>query len=113
LKHRLFSVSINPVSDYYRKAINNTTKQFATKKYLNVINTSYKLYTDWLTDDEASRMHHLLESTEVYLHNLEDDTIIPVNLTNSTCEYKTFTNNARRKFYYEINAELAQQKIRQ
>lgn len=97
----------------YRKAINNTTKQFATKKYLNVINTSYKLYTDWLTDDEASRMHHLLESTEVYLHNLEDDTIIPVSLTNSTCEYKTFTNNARRKFYYEINAELAQQKIRQ
>ena len=97
----------------YTKAINNKTKDFGVKKYLNVIGTSYKLYTDWLTDDEASRMHHLLESTEVYLHNLEDDTLIPVNLTNSSCEFKTFTNNGRKKFYYEINAELAQEKIRQ
>lgn len=97
----------------YTKAINTNTKCFGIKKYLNVIDTSYKLYTDWLTDDEASRMFHLLESTEVYLHNLEDDTIIPVNLTNSSCEFKTFTNNGRKKFNYELNLELAQERIRQ
>ena len=97
----------------YIKAIDNNTKNFGTKKYLNTINSSYKLYTDWLTDDEASRMYHLLESTEVYLHNLEDDTIIPVNITNSNCEFKTFTNNGKKKFNYEINVELAQTRIRQ
>lgn len=97
----------------YIKAVNNTTRDFGTKKYLNVINSTYKLYTDWLTDDEASRMYHLLESTEVYMHNLEDDTIIPVNITNNTCEYKTFSNNGKKKFYYEIDVEFAQHKIRQ
>lgn len=97
----------------YIKSVNNTTKEFGNKKYMNVIAPSYKLYTDWLNDDEASRMYHLLESTEVYLHNLEDDTIIPVNLTNSNCEFKTFANNGKKKFYYEINAELAQERIRQ
>lgn len=97
----------------YIKAVNNTTRDFGTKKYLNVINSTYKLYTDYLTDDEASRMYHLLESTEVYMHNLEDDTIIPVNITNNTCEYKTFSNNGKKKFYYEIDVEFAQHKIRQ
>lgn len=97
----------------YVKSVDTTTKHFGTKKYLNSITSTYKLFTDWLTDDEASRMHHLLESTEVYLHNLEDDTIIPVNLTNSNCEYKTFTNNGRKKFNYTIECEFAQPKIRQ
>ena len=97
----------------YIKAVDNTTKAFGTKKYLNVIQPTYKLYTDWMNDDEASRMYHLLESTEVYLHNLEDGTIIPINLTNSNCEFKTFTNNGKKKFYYEIDAELAQPRIRQ
>lgn len=102
----------NITSYNYIKAVDNTTKGFGLKKYMNVINTDYKLYTDWLTDDEASRMYHLLESTEVYLHNLEDDTIVPVNIKNNTCEYKTYTNNGKRKFYYTIDCELAQTKIR-
>lgn len=97
----------------YIKAIDNNTKSFGTKKYMNTISTAYKLHTDWLNDDEASRMHHLLESTEVYLHNLEDDTVIPVNITNSSCEFKTFTNNGKKKFNYEINVELARTKVRQ
>ena len=97
----------------YIKAVDNTTKSFGTKKYMNTISTAYKLHTDWLNDDEASRMHHLLESTEVYLHNLEDDTIIPVNITNNSCEFKTFTNNGKKKFNYEINVELARTKVRQ
>ena len=97
----------------YIKAVDNTTSKFGTKKYMNVITPTYKLYTDWLNDDEASRMHHLLESTEVYMHDLEDDKIIPVNITNTNCEYKTYTNNGKKKFYYEINVESAQNKIRQ
>ena len=97
----------------YIKGVNNTTKDFGTKKYLNLISQTYKLYTDWLNDDEASRMFNLLESTEVYLHNLEDDSIMPVNITNNTCEYKTFSNNGKKKFYYTIDVELAQYRIRQ
>ena len=74
--------------------------------------TQYTLYTDYLTDDEASKMYNLLESVNVYLHDLETNKIIAVNITNSTCDYKTFTNNGKKKFYYTINVEESQTKMR-
>lgn len=99
-------------SKYYNRAFNNTTTQFEKKKFTNVITPQYTLHTGWFNDDEQSRLYHLLESTEVYLHNLITDKIVPVNITNNTCEYKTFTNNGRKKFSNTINVEVAQTRIR-
>lgn len=99
-------------SKYFNSHFNNTTQDFERRKYANVITTEYKLYTDWFNDDEQSRLHHLLESTQVYLHNLNTDEILPVNLTNNECVYKTFTNNGRKKWYNTFNATVAQTKIR-
>lgn len=99
-------------SKYYNRAFNNTTTQFEKKKFTNVITPQYTLHTGWFNDDEQSRLYHLLESTEVYLHNLNTDEIVPVNITNNTCEYKTFTNNGRKKFNNTINVEVAQTRIR-
>lgn len=99
-------------SKYYNRAFNNTTTQFEKKKFTNVITPQYTLHTGWFNDDEQSRLYHLLESTEVYLHNLITDEIVPVNITNNTCEYKTFTNNGRKKFSNTINVEVAQTRIR-
>lgn len=99
-------------SKYYTRDYNNTTIQSEKTKFLNVINTEYVLHTGWFNDDEQSRLHHLLESTEVYLHNLNTDEIYPVNITNNSCEYKTFTNNGRKKFNNTINVEVAQTKVR-
>lgn len=96
----------------YMKNADNTKKQFALNNYLNVISKKYSLKTDWLNDDEASRMYHLLESTEVWMHNLETDEITPVIITNKTCEYKTFKNNGRKKFYYTIDVEASKEQIR-
>lgn len=102
----------NIESKYYNRAFNNTTTQFEKKKFTNVITPQYTLHTGWFNDDEQSRLYHLLESTEVYLHNLNTDEIVPVNITNNTCEYKTFTNNGRKKFSNTINVEVAQTRIR-
>lgn len=99
-------------SKYYTRDYDNNTTQSEKTKFANVINTEYILYTGWFTDAEQSRLHHLLESTEVYLHNLNTDEIVPVNITNNTCEYKTFTNNGRKKFSNTINVEVAQTRIR-
>lgn len=99
-------------SKYFNSHFNNTTQDFERRKYANVITTEYKLYTDWFNDDEQSRLHHLLESTQVYLHNLNTDEILPVNLTNTECVYKTFTNNGKKKWYNTFNATVAQTKIR-
>jgi hypothetical protein len=100
-------------SQYYTKVFNNKTYQFGKTKYLNVISPSYTLYTDWFNDDEQSRLYHLLESTEVYLHNLNTNKLEPVNIANTDCVYKTFTNNGKKKWYNTINVEVAQDKIRQ
>lgn len=100
-------------SQYYKKEYNNKTYEFGRTKYLNIVTPSYKLYTDWFYDEEQSKLHHLLESTEVYLHNLVTDKIEPVIITNTECEYKTYTNNGKKKFYNTINVEVAQEKFRQ
>lgn len=94
------------------KYANNTTQQFAKKNYLNKVTTKYTLYTHYLNDEEASKMWHLLESTQVYLHNLEEDKIIPVLIQGTSVDYKTFTNNGKKKFYYTINVVESQEKIR-
>ena len=105
--------SDNITSSYYMKNFNNNTNQFEKVKYNNVMTTKYQLYTDWFNDDEQSRLHHLLESTEVYLHNLVTDEILPVVITNNTCDWKTFSNNGRKMWYNTINVEVSQQRIRQ
>lgn len=79
-------------------------------KYLNTITPSWQLYTDSMND--GSKMHHLLESTEVYLHNLETDEIIPVVITDSECVYKTYANQGNARFHYTINVEASNYKIR-
>lgn len=98
--------------EYYKQSYNNKTYQFGNTKYLNTITPSYVLYTDYFNDDEQSRLYHLLESTEVYLHNLNTNEFLPVNITNSTCEYTTYTNNGKKKWYNTINVEVAQDQLR-
>lgn len=79
-------------------------------KYLNTITPTWQLYTDDMND--GSKMHHLLESTEVYLHNLETDEIVPVVITDSNCVYKTYANQGNTRFNYTINVEASNYKIR-
>lgn len=99
-------------SHYYTKSFDNTKPDFERKKYVNVITPKYTLYTDWFDDVQQSKMYHLLESTEVYLHNLNTNKIEPVNITNTTLDYKTFVNNGKKKWYNKIDVEVAQDKIR-
>jgi hypothetical protein len=94
------------------KNFDNTKTDFEKKNYISIINPKITLYTGWLNDDESSRMYNLLETNEAYLHDLVDGSIVPINILNNTCEYKTFTNNGKHKFNYTIEVEVAQSKIR-
>lgn len=95
---------------YVKKATNSL--DFGKTKYLNTITPTWTLYTGVMTDEEASRMHHLLESTEVYLHNLKEDVITPVIIRNSNCEYQTYTTNGRKLPHYTIEVEASVEKYR-
>lgn len=107
------TIKSDSITSYsYSKAFNNTTIEFEKKKYTNVIQTKYQMYTDYLTDVESSKMHHLFESCEIYLHNLFNNQIMPVNITDSSFDYKTFRNQGKKLYYYTFNLEVAQEKLR-
>lgn len=99
-------------SETYTRKVLNTSQEFARNKYLNTITSSWILYTGYLNDIQASKMFNLIESTKVYLHNLKDNTITPVLITDTNCEYKTYTNQGKNKFYYTINVEASQDTYR-
>ena len=80
--------------------------------FANEIQKGMTLHTSWLLGDEASRMHHLLNATEVYLYDLEKRQMMPVVLTNTTTEYKTFKGNGRQLVNYAIEVAFANDRIR-
>lgn len=100
----------NIESELYRKKTSGQY-QFDNTKYLNTITPSWTLHTGYLSDEEAKKMYNLLESTQVYLHH-KGDAVVPVIIKNSECEYKTYTNQGKQKFYYTIDVEASKNKYR-
>ena len=98
----------NISQEYY----NADARERGKRNFVNELTKVFTLHTGWLSDDESSRMHHLLNSTNVYMQNLVDGRIIPVVLTNSTTEYKTYKTNGRQMVDYTIEAEVAREMVR-
>ena len=90
---------------------NNTTADFGKKRYLSTINISYQVNTQWLTQEQSNRMWELLESNTVWLHNLEEDKIMPVIITDTEIEHK-YKTNSNKMLSYQINLELSQTRER-
>lgn len=80
--------------------------------YVNEIQKRLTLHTSWLLGDEASRMHHLLNATEVYLYDLEKRQMQPVVLTNTITEHKTYKGNGGQLVNYAIEVAFANERIR-
>ena len=73
---------------------------------------AWVLRTGILTDEQAGRMHHLLNSPDVYLQDLADGTMRPVVLTDTETQHKTYRSNGRSLVTYTFNAQLAQERFR-
>lgn len=82
------------------------------KDYAIEVTPAWTLRTGILTDAQSLRMHHLLESTEVYLQDLSDGTFYPVVLTDAEVQRKTYKGNGRQLNTYTFNAQLAQERFR-
>lgn len=80
--------------------------------YVNEVKKTLTLYSGFLTDDQASRMHHLLNSPLVYLCHIPSGDMIPVIMKTNTCEYKTFSNQGNKMVNYTMQVEIAQNRIR-
>lgn len=90
---------------------NNTTSNFGKKRYLSTIDVNFQINTQWLTQEQSDRMWELTESNTVWLHNLEEDKIYPVVITDTEIEHKQKTRNSRM-LSYQINVELSHQRER-
>lgn len=74
------------------------------------ITRSWQLYTHYLSESQMAKMENVAETTLAYLHDLETDTIIPVNVTNTTFEFKTFMDG--RKLWGEISVTESRERYR-
>jgi hypothetical protein len=94
--------------EYDNRVVSNRGKS----DYAVEITKSLTLHTSWLSDDEASRMHHLLNSPLVYLFDIVKKQMIPVVLTNTTTDYQTFKGNGGKLVQYAIEVEYANERER-
>lgn len=67
---------------------------------------TWEIRTGYLSDEQAGRMYHLLSSPSVILHNLQTGEDMPVRVTNSQCEHKTYKGEGRKLVEYALTFEV-------
>jgi hypothetical protein len=80
--------------------------------YVNEVTKGFTFHSGWLLDDQGERMHHLINSTFVYLYDIANDEMIPVTIPTTSCEYRTYKNQGNRLVDYIIQVEVAQNRVR-
>lgn len=94
------------------KSVLNTSYQHGKQSVSIDITPKWRLNTDYLTDEQWAKTHHLLGSPYVLLHNLVTDEVIPVVITSNTAEFKTYRNQGRRKSFLTIEVEASVKRMR-
>lgn len=105
--------SVKEVDNITRQTIkrvynNDDPVNRGTANYRNDIAKSYKVNTGWLSESQSARMFHLLESTEVFLHDLAEGVVRPVVLTDKALEYKNYKADGAQLINYTLDVEIAQ-----
>ena len=91
---------------------NNDIQNRGVCNYVNEITKTFTLRTGWLLGDQGKMMHHLINSTEVYLYDIAAGQMIPVTIPATSCEYKTYKNQGNQLVNYTIQVQVAQNRIR-
>lgn len=99
---------------YTREVVydNNDIRNRGIQNYVNEITKSFTLHTGWLKDSEAALMHHLVNSTDVYLYDIATSQMIPVTIPTTSLDYKTFKNQGNKLVNYTLQVQVAQNRIR-
>ena len=80
--------------------------------YVNEVTKGFTFHSGWLLDDQGERMHHLINSTFVYLYDIDNRDMIPVTIPTTSCEYRTYRNQGNRLVDYTIQVQVAHNRIR-
>ena len=95
---------------YTREVVydNNNIQNRGTHNYVNEITKGFTFHTGWLYHDQGERMHHLINSPNVFLYDIANEQMIPVILPATTCEYKNYKNQGNQLVNYTIEVQIAQ-----
>lgn len=94
----------------YTRDRNNTKPVHAEKVTKVDTVTEYVCHTGFLSDEQSALMPHLFGSPAVWLHDLKDNVIIPVNITDTSVQRKW--KDRRTRTYYKITLKEADTKTR-
>lgn len=94
--------------NYYKtRGSNQSYTDYQMHKFQTNITPKWELQTGWLNDEQSKQMYHLFGSQKVWLEDIEEGKIYPVYITNNSVDYKTFTNNGKKKVSYTISVTSA------
>lgn len=91
---------------------NNVISNRGKSNYLNELEKNISLNTGWLSEEGSLRMHHLLNSTNVYLYDIVEGHFIPVVINATTTEHKTFKTQGGECLNYTIDVTIAHNMMR-
>ena len=99
----------------YEKAFdNNIETARGIVDYANELEHTWTCNTSWLTDEQSLLLaKHLLPSPNIYLQDIEENTITPVIITSSTYKYKTYKNEGRKIVTYQFTLTESNREHRQ
>ena len=82
------------------------------KQYMSEVEPAYEMHTGWLTDSQSEILaHNLIPSVKVYAHNLNENKLFPVVITDTSVEWKTFKNE-KKLVSYTINVVAGDKETR-
>lgn len=85
---------------------------FERTQYMVEDEATYEMHTGWLTDEQSANLaKNLLPSIRVYAHNLNENKIFPVVITDNSVEWKTFKNEGKL-ISHTINVAASQKEYR-
>lgn len=96
----------------YKKNYVAQSLDYYKTNYLTTIQERWSLNTSFLNNIESDKMINLMASNKIYIHDLVEDFIAPVVITNSNCEHKNYKNQGRKMATYNIEVSASQPKYR-
>lgn len=94
--------------EYYKTRGNNqniNTPQM--HKFKTDITPKWEVQTGWLNDEQSEKMYNIYTSHKMWLEDMNEGKIYPVYITNSSFDYKTFTNVGKKKYNYSFSLTSA------
>lgn len=99
--------------DTFKADYDNTVRGREEWNYMNEVTESIELNTGFLTEDESGRMPYLLDSTDVFLCDLNNPTVfIPAVIATDTYAFQTVNRLGMKMMNHTFEIRIAQNQYR-